>query len=170
MLRAVIDGSGSWRGGGKAAVVAIGLLLSVGISATDTLASKKPRPPTRADLASVWVGGEPQDPLEYFRLELDENGAGILTIQYLPGKPAVAYKVAATSLSGYAVSLDVEPIDAGAQPLQVRGEAVPGLLRLQVTGRAPDWKLHIHLQRYDKLLERIRAVTERAAAHTRATR
>lgn len=166
MLRAVIGGS-MW---GIPRATVIGLLLTVGPSATDALASKKPRQPTRSDLATVWVGGEPEEPLEYFRLELDANGTGILTVQYLPGKPAVAYRVLATSLSGYAVKLDLDPVDDGAQPLQVRGDAVPGLMRLQVAGRAPDWTRHIQLQRYDQLLERIRAVTERAEAHTRATR
>jgi hypothetical protein len=121
-------------------------------------------------LATVWVGGEPEEPLEYFRLELDANGTGILTVQYLPGKSAVAYRVLATSLSGYTVRLETEPVDDGAQSIQVRGEAIPSFLRLQVVGRAPDWKLDIQLQRYDRLLERIRAVTERAEAHTRTTR
>lgn len=167
MLRAVIGSSRSWR---SPEVMVMGLLLSVSLVAVDALASKKLRQPTRNDLATVWVGGEPGDPLEYFRLELDANGAGILTVQYLPGKPAVAYRVLATSLSGYDVTLDIKPVDDAAQPLQVRGEAIPGLLRLQVAGRAPDWTRQIQLQRYDQLLERIRAVTERAEAHTRATR
>ena len=163
MLRAVIGSSKSW------APKAMGLLLSVGLSTTDALASKKVRPPTRSDLATVWVGGEPGDPLEYFRLELDTNGVGILTVQYLPGKAAVAYRVLATSLSEYSIKLDVESVDAGAQPLEVRGEAIPNLLRLHVAGHAPDWTRQIQLQRYDKLLERIQAVTERAEAQTRAS-
>ncbi len=157
----------SW-GGAKTAVIA--LVLSFSLPSTDALASKKVRQPTPGDLATVWVGGEPGDPLEYFRLELDASGQGTLTVQYLPDKPAMAYRVLATSLSGYAVRLDTEPVDAGAQPLQVRGEAIPDLLKLQVAGRAPGWTRHIQLQRYDKLLKRIRAVTERAEAHTRATR
>lgn len=167
MLRAVIQSS-RLRSIRKATV--IGLVLSVGLCVSDALASKKVRQPTSSDLATVWVGGAPGDPLEYFRLELDTNGAGILTVQYLPGKPAVAYKVLATSLSGYRVSLETEPVDDGAQPVQVRGEAIPGLLRLQVGARAPDWTRDIQLQRYDQLLERIRAVTERAQEQTRATR
>ena len=167
MLQAV---SGATRFWGSSSRTATGLLVAVSLLATETLANKKPRQPTRSDLATVWVGGEPEELLEYFRLELDANGTGILTVQYLPGKAAVAYRVLATSLSGYSVGLDVQPVDRGAQSLQVRGEAIPGLLRLQVTGRAPDWTRHIQLQRYDQLLERIRAVTERAEAHTGATR
>lgn len=165
MLRAV---SGATRCWGSSSGTVTGLLVAISLLATEALANKKPRQPTRSDLAAVWVGGEPEEPLEYFRLELDANGTGILTVQYLPGETAVAYRVLTTTLSGYAVGLDVQPVDRGAQPLKVRGEAIPGLLRLQVTGRAPDWTRDIRLQRYDQLLERIRAVTEKAEAYTRA--
>ncbi len=165
MLRAVSRPEG-FRYGSKATV--LGLFLCFSLQAPLVLANKRVRQPTPSDLATVWVGGEPEDPLEYFRLELDTNGTGILTVQYLLGKPAVAYRVVGTSLSGYAVRLEVKAIDSDAQPLQVQGEAVPGLLRLHVTSSALDWKRDVQLQRYDQLLERIRVVTERAQADANA--
>jgi hypothetical protein len=165
MLRAVSRPDG-FRYGSKA--TALGVFLCFGLQAPLVLASKKVRQPTRSDLATVWVGGEPEDPLEYFRLELDANGTGILTVQYLPGKPAVAYRVVGTSLSGYAVKLEIKAVDSDAQPLQAQGEAVPGLLRLHVTNRALDWRRDVQLQRYDQLLERIRVVTEKAQVDANA--
>lgn len=146
----------------------MGLFLCFGLQAPLAHASKKVRQPTLSDIATVWVGGEPEDPLEYFRLELDANGTGILTVQYLPGKPAVAYRVVETSLSGYAIRLDIKAVDSNAQPLQAQGAAMPGILRLHVTSNALDWKRDVQLQRYDQLLERIRVVTERAEADKNA--
>jgi hypothetical protein len=146
------------------------LTAAVILSATDALASKRVRQPTRDDLATVWVGGGGGESIEFFRLELDAQGAGLLTVQYIPDSPASAYKVRGTSIAGYAIALEVSPIDARAQVLDVRGEATPMLLRLQVRGRAPDWTRSVQLQRYDELLKRIKAVTEKAEAHKNATR
>lgn len=129
---------------------------------TAEAASKKVRQPTRDDLATVWVGGLGES-LEFYRLELDVRGIGLLTVQDLPDGPVAAYKVGGTALSGYAVTLETTPIEA-AEPLQIRGEATPTALRLEVRGRAADWTRRVELQRHDRLLKRINAVTEKAVA------
>ena len=143
-------------------------LLAVGLTAADLAASKRVRKPTREDLATVWIGGGGES-TEFLRLDLDGTGAGVLTMQYLPDGPATAYRVRSTVLADYAIRLDVETVDQQSQRIEVTGEAVPGLLRLSLRGRSPDWSRRIELQRYDELLRRIKVVTDKADA-TRASR
>lgn len=142
--------------------VVVAILCVLSLSSTTEPASKKVRQPTREDLATVWVGGCGGS-LECYRLELDIRGIGLLTVQDFPDGPVAAYEVARTALSGYAVTLETTPIEA-AEPLQIRGEATPTSLRLEVRGRAADWTRRVELQRYERLLERINAVTGKAAA------
>ena len=116
--------------------VVVAILCVLSLSSTTEPASKKVRQPTREDLATVWVGGCGGS-LECYRLELDIRGIGLLTVQDFPDGPVAAYEVARTALSGYAVTLETTPIEA-AEPLQIRGEATPTSLRLEVRGRAAD--------------------------------
>lgn len=153
----------------NAKAVLLGLVIAFGLSASDVVAHKKVRRPTRDDLARVWVGGGGDESIEYFRLELDANGTGLLTIQYLPDRPALAHKVIATSLSGYSIALQLQPVD-DSQVLEVRGEAIPDLLRLEIRCRAPKWTTRVNLEPYDELLGRIKVVTEKAAEYGRVAR
>lgn len=146
----------------RRALVCGALLAALAGSVTNVAASKRVRQPTREDLATVWIGGGGGQSLEFFRLELDVRGTGVLTVQYLPDGPASAYRVRGTSLAGYAIRLEVEPIDPRSETLELAGEATSGLLRLDIRGRTPDWTRHIEFQRYDELLRRIRVVTEKA--------
>jgi hypothetical protein len=145
------------------------LALAVSVTATEIGGSKRIREPSREDLATVWVGGDPES-LEYLRLELDAKGRGLLTIQYVPDARAVAYEVIATSLDRYDIVLELKPVDDTRHLIEVAGKAIPGLLRLEVKGRDPNWSRRTMLQPYEDLLERISAVTERARAFSPAGR
>jgi hypothetical protein len=112
----------------------------------------------------VWVGGATADTVEFLRLELDLNGRGLLSIQYLPDQPAAAYQVK-SSLEGYALHLDLVPLGGDVERIEVGGKASPSMLRLTVKARSSAWTRQVELQRYDELLRRIQAVTESAATH-----
>ena len=137
------------------ATLALGVAVSV--------AAKPVRQPTMADLAQVWIGSEPKGILEFFRLELDKEGVGLLTVQYLPQNPAVAYRVRKTSLSQYRVTFVLTPIDRGAEPIYLRGDAYPGTLYLEVGDPKGNWKRDIFLQTEQSVLARLKAVTDRAS-------
>lgn len=139
------------------------LLSAVAIALTafgcSEAAAKKIPPPSLADLAGAWLGGGDE---EYFRLELRDNGTGSLTVQYLPRKPAFAYSITSTRLSGYAVAFSVKPIDADAEPIFLRGEANSYRLSLKIGGTDGNWDRLLLLERDSVVKERIRAVEDRA--------
>ena len=142
---------------GLVAVVSAGSILSAG---------NKRVPPTTLDkLASVWVGTEPGDTLEYYRLELRPDGTGLLTLQELPDRPAWAYRVTQASLKGYAISFTLAAVDTAAEPVSLRGTATSGGLSLEVSGTNLDWKRKIELERLDHFMGRLNAVTDRANAY-----
>ena len=123
----------------------------------------KPMPqPTMADLAQVWLGGPPKG-IEFLRLELDKEGVGLLTVQYLPHHPAVAYRVLKTSLSKYRVVFMLVPIDEKAEPIYLRGEAYPGTMYLKMGDPKGTWKRDILLQTEQSVLARQKAVSDRAS-------
>jgi len=128
----------------------------------DAGATSYVRKPTMEDLGRVWIGTVPKGILEFFRLELNKEGAGLLTVQYLPQEPAVAYRVSRTSLSGYDVSFALEPLEKGAEPIYLRGQATPGDLDLEVGGVTGKWKRPVFLEDEATFMARLKAVTDRA--------
>ena len=130
--------------------------------AGSTSADKKVPPPTMSDLATVWVGGEVNGYLEYYRLELNQLGQGLLTVQSLPKQPADAYRVTATQLDAYSVKFTLQPIDAGAEPMYLRGSAISIRLNLEAGSTTLDWKRQLRLDRYEDVVARLDAVNRRA--------
>jgi hypothetical protein len=126
-------------------------------------AHKPVKQATLGDLATVWVGGDAGG-LEFFRLELAGDGTGLLTVQWLPDQPANAYKVLATRLSGYQVAFVLETVDGLEKSLYLRGTAYPSLLELEAGAHEPNWRRKLVLQPHSKLLTRLKAVSDRAAA------
>jgi len=136
-------------------------MLAICIVLTPSLeASKRVRLPTAQDLATVWVGGDPGG-TEYLRLELSEDGTGLLAIQYLPDRPADAYRVLHTTQSKYRVWFTVEPVDE-AEPIYMSGTAIPGRLDLSFGSSNPEWQRNVVLERETDLLARLDAVRKRA--------
>jgi hypothetical protein len=122
-----------------------------------------PPPPRLSDLATAWLGGPPRAIVEYFRLELDDSGKGILVVQYLPKNPPRLYEVSVARLKGYDIAFEVRAVDSDAEPIFLRGKATSHALALEVGGTERTWKRKIYLEREDRVLERIRVVTERAS-------
>ena len=125
-------------------------------------ADKQPPIPTLADIATVWIGEGPDTGPEYYRLEIEPDGRGILTIQYIPHRPAIAYRVNATRLQRYAISLDLTPVDLPEETVYASGTAIRGELRLRVGSERPKWNRKVRLTPYREVLERIDTVTQRA--------
>jgi len=116
-----------------------------------------------AQLATVWVGSEAGGAIgDYFRLELDEQGRGVLTVHWLPGESAQAYEVRAYSLKKYDIELSLEPADPDAEGIYLRGTAVPYRLQLEVGGKGLNWKRRIALDRGSELLEQLKITKDRA--------
>ena len=114
-------------------------------------ADKAVRPATLAELATVWVGCEAQGRLEYLRLELDREGHGLVTMQWLPGEPADAYRIVSTRLDRYDVEFTLQPVDRDAEPMSLSGRAIGVRLDLEAVGSQSDWKRKFVLDRYDDL-------------------
>ena len=133
------------------------------LMASWAFATTRVREPKLSDLATAWLGGVPHGILEYFRLELDSEGRGLLIVQYLPQSPPRAYRVLATRLKEYAVEFELQPDDIDAERIWLRGHATPSDLDLEVGGIDGDWKRKIFLEREDRVLARIRVVTDYAA-------
>ena len=115
------------------------------------------------DLATAWLGGAPRPVVEYFRLELDDSGKGILVVQWLPKNPPRLYEVSIARLEGYDIEFDVRPVDSNAQAIFLRGTATTHALDLEFGDIERNWKRKIYLEREDQVLERIRMVIERAS-------
>jgi hypothetical protein len=118
--------------------------------------------PRLSDLATAWLGSSPRSIVEYFRLELDNSGKGILVVQYLPQNPPRLYEVSVSRLKGYDIKFDVLAVDSDAEPVFLQGHATSLALDLEIGGTKRTWKKRIFLEREDRVLERIRVVTERA--------
>jgi hypothetical protein len=139
-----------------------GLVLILCSGSIVSAVSKRVPPVKLEQLACVWVGGELGDSLQYYRLELRTDGTGLLTVQQLPDSPTWAYRVTQTSLKQYTISFALAPVDLEAEPIFLRGTALPGRLRLEVGGTTLDWKRKIELEPLDHLMARLKAVTDRA--------
>jgi hypothetical protein len=141
------------------AVVLMASLLFVGASAATT----RVRQPSMDDIGIVWVGGDSLAATQmYLRLALEPDGKGLLTVQYLPGEQAVAYRVSRTILQKYEVTIEAQPIDPLAEPIYLRGEATPAHLQLRIGSASRKWERDVSLQPYSDLMNRLRVVTERA--------
>lgn len=136
---------------------------------TGAEASKPVKVPTLKDLATVWVGGSEFN-AEYLRLDLTESGTGLLTIQYLRGNPARAYDVTGTTLQKYRVTFELRPAEPDAEPIYLRGEAIPGRLELEVGGTSGEWKRPVVLAPLSVLMEQVEAVSKRAQGMREARR
>jgi hypothetical protein len=107
-----------------------------------------------------WLGGT-QGNAEYFRVEIDKSGRGVLTVKYLLVETADAYAILSTSLSGYSISLVLRPI-GGAEPIFAQGSANKMGLWLNVSGTDNKWTRAVFLEPEGDVLGRINAVTRPA--------
>lgn len=116
--------------------------------------------PTMADLARVWVGASDSGVHDFYRIELDKEGKGLLTSTWSTDGPTSAYRITKTSLSKYKVEFVLVPIDAPARSVRLHGTAVSSSMVLEMSGG--DWKTTIRMQSEAELQAKLKAVEERA--------
>jgi hypothetical protein len=116
--------------------------------------------PPLAQLGGSWLGTSERHS-EYFRVEFDSSGKGVLTIEFVAGGPTDAYEILSTSLSGYSISFLLRPF-AEAEPIFARGTANKLGLWLDVGDINGKWTRKVFLEPESDVLGRIDAVTRRA--------
>jgi len=136
------------------------LLLAVAVSCGVSFALADVLIAPLGQLGGTWLGGS-EGESEYFRLEIDTKGKGVLTVQSMLGDPADAYEILSTSLSGYDISFKVLPIGE-AEPIYVHGSANKAGLQLEIGGVSDHWSRKAFLESESDVLSRIDAVTKRA--------
>lgn len=111
--------------------------------------------PTVDKIADTWVGFN-EDDLSYFRLTLGTNGTGLCSSTFVR-EPAVLYRVTQWTLRGYDIEIMLQPIDAAAEPIWMKGSTAGWHLDLQIGGKTLKWKRKLKLYRESDV----------QAAHTR---
>ncbi len=90
----------------------LGVTLLVAIT---VFASKPVAPPSRSEVIGAWSGYT--DHLDFLRLELDEEGKGLLCVGWVPGDKPQLYRVEKWGYADWRLDLDIKPIDSGAEPV-----------------------------------------------------
>jgi hypothetical protein len=122
-------------------------------------------PPAVTDLQGQWLGGSEENREEYFRLDVNRSGQGLLIFQYAPDERPAVYKVLSAQLSEYNIEFQLQPIN-GAEPIYLRGTSYGSGLQMQVGNTEHRWRRKVLLEREHEVLSRISAVTARAAEFT----
>ncbi len=121
----------------------------------ETMQALLANPPERKSFAGVWQGFS-QDQLEFARLELNENGTGLLAISFLPTSPPEKYFVTKWTLKDFQVEFAIEPAEPGAEPVALEN-VILGLEDLECVLRpvhGGDWSRKMTLFNEKALQER----------------
>ena len=126
-------------------------------------ASKRPSYPTMEKIADTWIGFN-EDDLYYYRLTLNTNGTGICANTFV-NDPARLYRVTQWDLNGYNIGISLEPIDANAEPIWMKGETTGWHLNLKIGGKTLKWKRDLKMYREsdaNEKYERVKARMQKA--------
>ncbi|NII10137.1 hypothetical protein [Oleiagrimonas sp. C23AA] len=102
---------------------------SVLAASSAAYAIKMPPPPTKAELAGVWVG--PDDSGAVLRLELDYSGKGSLVISNHDPRFTFKYKVILTKINIYKLSFGVKSVGHTKVGFTLSGTFHPHAIQLQ---------------------------------------
>lgn len=130
-----------------------------------------PPPPSKADLAGVWVG--PDEASSMLRLELDKLGRGVLIVRESNPSSTAIYKVALTKIEGHGLSFAISRIEGPRNTQAVSGTSLPYALRLvrHYTFLGKDVPIAALLVREAAMQSGIKAVGNASAKfHARAKR
>jgi hypothetical protein len=117
--------------------------------------------PTVADLKGAWVG---EAGGAYFLLEIDADSSGVLVVEFIEGRGPSAWRVRSVSIVKRRIEFRLEPTDPGTESVFLRGTGCREQLYLDVGSMRPNWKWNVTLRPRDVLRDRLRAVSEKAAA------
>ena len=140
----------------KMLLTALAILLAIGASCRVTATSMAPYAKL-PELAGVWVGAGTGG--EYFRLELDKKGIGLLVInEDVAVEDISIYEVTATKLKEYSVSFELKPTGE-AEPVTLSGDTAGYDMNLVRRGVGEaHWSSQVELQPEDFLLENLESV------------
>jgi hypothetical protein len=89
----------------------------------ETLQALLPFPPKREKFIGVWHGYD-QGHLMFGRLELKDNGTGVLAISFLPDSPPRAYQVKQWLQRRFKLEITLEPAEPEAEPITLEKTAL----------------------------------------------
>jgi hypothetical protein len=98
-------------------------------ASTVSYAVKMPPPPTKADLAGVWVG--PDDSGSVLRLDLDHNGKGTLTVSGHNPRFTSMYTVILVKINIYKLTFSVQSVGGEKVGFTLTGTFHPHAIQLQ---------------------------------------
>ena len=105
-------------------------------------------------VAGVWVGAAVDSEAEVVRLELDDQGKGLLIISEAAGSSRDAFYVRATHLKGDDITFTLEPAGP-AEPVSVRGRLT---FDITITEEGGEWSRTFHLRKSKWLTARLNDV------------
>jgi hypothetical protein len=143
------------------------IVLVISLCAASAFAASVVPLPTLVGLAGAWLGSS-EGHGEYFRLEIDQTGQGILTVQSLSSEKADAYRIVSTSLSNGVVAFKLIP-SGSAEAIYLRGSATLAGMELDAGNVAHRWHRKVFLEQESEVLSRIEAVRKRAQEFRTAT-
>ena len=124
------------------------MLLVLALLAAPGDARKLGRPPAPEELLGRWAGYT-EDDLYFVQCELQEQRSGQCAVSWL-GSNAKLYAIESWHLDAAQLTFRLTPIDAGAQPLFLRGIAAEQL-RLVIGETRTDWRRELKLYRLTEL-------------------
>ena len=140
------------------ALLAVAFVIGCAVSS----AWAKPCPmPTEADFARTWVG---EAGGEYFNLQMDPGGTGVLAIQSVGDHEPEAWFVRATKITNRRIDFSLEPASSSTERLFLHGTGCRDELFLEVGSVPTNWKLDVRLRPEPVLAERLRATTAATVA------
>lgn len=118
------------------------------------------KPPTIAELSTVWVGWA--NPIHYLRLDLFVDGSGLFCFYDRFTHRADLYAVTSWKLKGYDLTFALTPVDLDADPLTLKGTAAGGSLKLEVgDGRKHGYRAKCSLEEEQSIESVMRIAKQR---------
>jgi hypothetical protein len=142
-------------------VVAFGVIAVVAL----TVYARSMAPhPTREQVADTWIGFT-QDDLKLFRLSLDADGGGICGYTFVR-EPAKLYLVDGWTLSGYAIEINLIPVDQDAESIWMKGTTTGHRLNLEIGGNNLRWNRKLTMYRESEVTERREKIRHRMESYS----
>lgn len=139
------------------------LVLYLALAATFSEASaarKKVKPPTREEVAQVWVGWSTDD-LYLLRVELLPNGKGFGAYSFLEEEPRT-FRITSWEYVAGQIKIHPAPPDGPPSWVSLLRGAVGGF-SMKLTAQGPDWKLSFLLRRESEFTQRWNELKRRMA-------
>ena len=146
-----------WFGLGVAALLAI-----------TAFARKMALPPERSQVVGAWCGYT--DSTEFLRLELDDDGTGLLCVTFIPGLHARLYRIPKWQYSDWHLELSTQPIDSDAEPVVLTNMGCSDQSMEWQFGGVAGWKRKAVLFSEREWTSRVQPLRERIASYRKERR